>query len=368
MFSESAAGMKLHLVGGFLGSGKTTAIIEAAKILMKEGQNVGVVTNDQGKYLVDTAFVRLADLPAVEVTGGCFCCNYNDLTEQLLQLIDEVHPDVVFAESVGSCADIVATVVKPLLSFGDERIQPSTYSVFVDSRLLLRRVEGLALPFSEDVTYIFDKQLEEAGLLVLNKVDLLADLDQKKLAEWADARENTNPWRFQNSLACESVAGWVAALQGGKAPLPDAALDIDYDRYGRGEAQMAWLDETLSLSVSGAEGRQVVLAIIDALLDVLSQESVAIGHLKFVLDDGGAPAKISFTGLEEVGWQAAVPELPGDEIQMLVNMRAETAAEMLHQYLRQALAGVQGKFEFAFKETDVEFFHPTQPKPTHRLE
>ena len=76
---------------------------------------MGVVTNDQGKYLVDTAFFRLSDLPAVEVTGGCFCCNYDDLDARLAQLIATAHPDVIFAESVGSCADIVATVVKPLL-------------------------------------------------------------------------------------------------------------------------------------------------------------------------------------------------------------------------------------------------------------
>ena len=51
---------RLHLVGGFLGSGKTTAIAAAAKLLMAQGLRVGVVTNDQGKYLVDTAFFAAA--------------------------------------------------------------------------------------------------------------------------------------------------------------------------------------------------------------------------------------------------------------------------------------------------------------------
>ena len=130
--------MKLHLVGGFLGSGKTTAIIAAAQGLMSEGLTIGIVTNDQGKYLVDTAFVRLSDVPAVEVTGGCFCCNYDDLNDRLIQFFEDINPDLVFAESVGSCADIIATVVKPMLDFGDAQIQPTSYSVFVDSRLFLR--------------------------------------------------------------------------------------------------------------------------------------------------------------------------------------------------------------------------------------
>jgi G3E family GTPase len=48
--------MNLHLVGGFLGSGKTTGIIAASKLLLSRGLRVGVITNDQGKYLVDTAY------------------------------------------------------------------------------------------------------------------------------------------------------------------------------------------------------------------------------------------------------------------------------------------------------------------------
>ena len=368
MSGKAVTGMQLHLVGGFLGSGKTTAIIQAAKLLMNDGLRVGVVTNDQGKYLVDTAFVRLADLPAVEVTGGCFCCNYNDLNQQLIQLIDEVHPDVVFAESVGSCADIVATVVRPLLSFGDERIQPSTYSVFVDSRMLLRRVEGGSLPFSDDVVYIFDQQIKEAGLLVFNKEDLLSASGRKRLAEWAAQRQSSGPWRFQNSLSEESVKGWLEILQEGGAALPLESLDIDYERYGRGEAHMAWLDETLALTtIPGGEGQQVVVGIIEALLAILHRTDTGIGHLKFVVSSGDVSAKLSFTGLEEPDWRAQVPAGLGGRIQVLVNMRAETEAARLHQYLQQALVEAQKRISFAYEETNVAFFHPGQPNPTHRL-
>jgi G3E family GTPase len=50
--------MQLHLVGGFLGSGKTTAILAAARELISQGKSVGIITNDQGKYLVDTSFFK----------------------------------------------------------------------------------------------------------------------------------------------------------------------------------------------------------------------------------------------------------------------------------------------------------------------
>ena len=68
----------MYFVGGFLGSGKTTAIALACRILIREGKRVGVVTNDQGKLQVDSLFMRSAGLPTVEVGGGCFCCRYDD--------------------------------------------------------------------------------------------------------------------------------------------------------------------------------------------------------------------------------------------------------------------------------------------------
>jgi G3E family GTPase len=95
--------------------------------LLQEGVRVGIVTNDQGKYLVDTAFFRALNLPAVEVTGGCFCCNYDDLDARLTQLEAAHQADVIFAESVGSCADVVATVLKLLLQLS---AKPASLSVF----------------------------------------------------------------------------------------------------------------------------------------------------------------------------------------------------------------------------------------------
>lgn len=364
--------MELHLVGGFLGSGKTTAIIQAAKQLMAAGKKVGVITNDQGKYLVDTAFVRLADLPAVEVSGGCFCCNYNDLNDQLNSLIREVNPDVVFAESVGSCADIVATVVKPLLALGDDGVHPSSFSVFVDSRLYLHHLLGDPLPFSDDVVYIFEKQIEEAGLLVINKMDLLDKAQLALLKEQLKGQPAIPPYRFQNSLVAESASEWLQQIQDVSTYTPGTSLDLDYDRYGRGEAQMAWLDEKLILSFDQDElhsesPRTVVIDFFQNLLDLLAHNQVGIGHLKFILHRDGSPVKISFTGLPDTDWQSGIPSIPKGGVHILVNARVETNAEALHQHLLEALHKTQSEHAFTFTEEDVAFFHPGQPQPTHRM-
>ncbi len=372
--------MDLHIVSGFLGSGKTTAIIGAAKYLMAQSKRVGVVTNDQGKYLVDTAFFQVSDVPAVEVSGGCFCCHYDDLDAQLEDLRATAHPDVIFAESVGSCADIVATVVKPMLKLRAGTRPPTSFSVFCDIRLLRRRLKGQPLPFSDNIVYIFDKQIEEAGILVINKADLLSREEAKDTLNLARARFPSKHLRLQNSLSppkpgdTTSVAGWIEVLDSGNGLFPETLLDIDYQRYGEGEAHLAWLDEKVTLNVPEGQGRTIVLHCLNTLLSGLQKQHAPIGHLKVLIQDypNGASevteVKLSFTGLPNEGndWQAQVPHLVGTQVTMLVNARVETEAETLRGLLKRALEDTVTSTSTSYKEDNIAFFHPGFPNPTHR--
>ncbi|MCU1312299.1 MAG: cobalamin synthesis protein, partial [Acidobacteriaceae bacterium] len=69
------------LVGGFLGAGKTTLILAAARELERLGQRSAVILNDQGSALVDTQLTARHGMHSGEVTGGCFCCKFSDLIE-----------------------------------------------------------------------------------------------------------------------------------------------------------------------------------------------------------------------------------------------------------------------------------------------
>lgn len=358
--------MDLHIVGGFLGSGKTTAIIGAAKHLMAEGLRVGVVTNDQGRYLVDTAFFTLADVPAVEVTGGCFCCNYDDLEARLNQLAADAQPDVIFAESVGSCADIVATVVHPLLHLRPAE-PPASFTVFADIRLLRRRLLGQPMPFNDDVVYIFDKQLEEAGLLVLNKRDLLSPEAAEEVLDLARSRFPDRIVLLQNSLEAAGMTAWIDHLRHATEPARGALLELDYHRYGAGEQQLAWLDAHLALDGPVDQGRATTIHMIESLQAELAAAQMPIGHLKVLIRWAGGSAKVSLLSLEDDAWLDALPDVGSDALELLVNARVQGDAGALRARVLEAVEGAAKRCKARVEARSVMAFHPSLPKPTHRL-
>ena len=91
-----------------------------------------MITNDQSQGLVDTSMVNAKGYPVEEITGGCFCCRFNSLTDAADRLTRDARPDVFLAEPVGSCTDLRATVQYPLRRlYGDDyRVAP--LSVLVD--------------------------------------------------------------------------------------------------------------------------------------------------------------------------------------------------------------------------------------------
>lgn len=100
----------LILIGGFLGAGKTTFLQEASKYLAMNDKKVGLITNDQATALVDTVFLSDGNANVVEVSGSCFCCNYNGFMDAVASLRAK-GLNMIIAEPVGSCTDLSATIM-----------------------------------------------------------------------------------------------------------------------------------------------------------------------------------------------------------------------------------------------------------------
>jgi G3E family GTPase len=157
----------LVLAGGFLGAGKTTLILAAGEHLRKRGTKVAIIANDQGGELVDSRMAGTAGFDAEEITGGCFCCRFSALMASAERLL-AYEPDVIFAEPVGSCMDISATILQAVKKLFSDKFRLAPYTVLVDPA---RAQEMFAPDADPDLAYLFRNQLLEADLVVLTKAD-----------------------------------------------------------------------------------------------------------------------------------------------------------------------------------------------------
>src|SRR5260221_9997488 len=151
--------VRFVMIGGFLGAGKTTTLARLARHYQGRGQRVGLVTNDQAQNLVDTNSLRAQGLTVEEVPGACFCCRFDDLVAKIGSLEEKQRPDVILAEPVGSCTDLVATVVQPLKDLYDTRLSVAPYAVLFKpshGRKILTQASDAG--FSPKAGYIFQKQ------------------------------------------------------------------------------------------------------------------------------------------------------------------------------------------------------------------
>lgn len=358
--------MQLFLLGGFLGSGKTTAIQQACLELLKDNMGIGVITNDQGIQLVDSGFIKGFMIPNREVVKGCFCCNYSQLEKAILSLQEEGSPEILFAESVGSCADIVATVIKPLLKFHPDL--EIVYSVFADALNLLKMTKGDPVFFDDDVNYIFEKQLEEADILVVNKTDLLSSEEHKEVTFWLKQHFPDKALLFQNSLKKEDIKKWLAALQQFKPEGERRPLQIDYDKYGSGEAKLTWLDEELQITTENHDALEIANKLVNLLYEKVRQKKYPIGHLKFLITSGQWQKKISFTSLYEPALKQTHTFLPFNTVTLLINARVQTQPQILKQLLTDSIHEVTNNNISKIESKGSSAFQPGYPKPENRIE
>lgn len=360
------------MVGGFLGAGKTTALLRLAEHLTAEGRRVGLITNDQSQGLVDTSIVNASGYPVEEITGGCFCCRFTSLTDAADRLTRDARPDVFLAEPVGSCTDLRATVQYPLRRlYGDDyRVAP--LSVLVDPTRAARML-GLEAgrSFSPKVLYVYEKQLEEADLIVINKSDLLNGSRREALEGALSARFPNAEIVTVSARSGANLPDWFARLSGQGTLRP--AMDINYDTYAEGEALLGWLNATCRLVSSirrqPFDGNAFLHALAGRVHQRLAADGIEIAHFKMTLspDTGNDLAVLNLvrTGTQPESAHQLADDLTQGEL--ILNLRAEGAPEQLKTIALAALTETAAAMGVTYTIEHSEHFRPGRPEPTHRM-
>jgi Ni2+-binding GTPase involved in maturation of urease and hydrogenase len=357
--------MNIYLVNGFLGSGKTTAIIHACKQLSHQKIKTAVITNDQGEQQVDSSYIKNLSLPTGEVTNGCFCCRYHELEQIVTTLTIKEQPEIIFAESVGSCTDLVATVLKPftLYNKGVRMI----ISVFADAYLMYSIMKGTSCFIEEAVQYIYRKQLEEADIIVVNKTDLLNKSELQYIKEVIAISYPNKKTIYQDAYNENDIRKWIQLLNEFSIPVQRNSLELDYNIYGAGEAMLAWFDQKVSVHTGEPVAVKASMILIDNIYKKIQEAGYTIGHLKFLVSDGEWHKKYSYTTMVTEDCFAATELHRSNHLDILINARVQTTPQLLQQVIELAIEETINQINCRIATHQSSVFQPGYPKPLHRI-
>lgn len=361
--------MRFILIGGFLGSGKTTTIARLARHYIAEGRRVAIVTNDQADDLVDTQSLATLGVPVGQVAGSCFCCDFHGLMREIDAFEQGVEggPDVVLAEPVGSCTDLVSTVIRPLLDRHGNRVELGPYPVLLKPTHARQALLDEPGELSVGAAYIYRKQLEEADAVVINRIDEVSEQEAEQLA---DVVREKLPHATVLKASAKTGEGFDAILKlltrEGSTQTP--AMDVDYALYAQGEADLGWLNATASLiGESDAQLDDVLIHAMEKLRAALSSASAEVAHVKILGQQGDAQAVVN---LVRTAGDVALSKPSGAAAagaRLVINARVAVDPASLEKAVRKALQTAATTASLQIDFGHVACFQPAPPQPTYRM-
>ena len=170
--------VKVDIISGFLGAGKTTLIKKLFSSAFK-GEKVALIENEFGEIGIDGAFLKDTGVNIKEINSGCICCslsgNFKDALKELITTYD-LDRIIIEPSGVGKLSEVISAVE------GVEGVKVNVLCTVVDGN----KIKLYHKNFGE----FYIDQIINANSIVLSKTE---GFSQEKLIETCEYIKNYNP-------------------------------------------------------------------------------------------------------------------------------------------------------------------------------
>jgi len=193
--------IKVDIISGFLGAGKTTFIKELIKKVYKD-EKIVLIENEFGEIGIDSRFMQDSGIEVTEMNSGCICCTLvGDFAKSLRQVAEQFAPDRIIIEPSG--VGKLSEVEQAVLSVTDEA------GVVVENKVTVVDSKKLKM-YLHNFNEFYKNQIEHASTVVLSRTQFM---DENKIKECVDIIEELNheaaivttPWEKLDGTVIKSA-------------------------------------------------------------------------------------------------------------------------------------------------------------------
>ena len=199
--------MRLVLITGFLGSGKTTVLLSLAGYLSRrtDPKRIVIIENEIGEANVDGLLMTETAYEVRDLTAGCICCTLSgQLVNALTEIKNDLDPEWLLVEATGIAHQTIADVIRQTVP----GLRPLSL-VVVDAQRWDELMDNLPM--------LIMAQVEKADLILINKIESLSAADLTRVEEEVRELNQRQPCH-KISAATDDLSGlWQWLTTGGNS-------------------------------------------------------------------------------------------------------------------------------------------------------
>ena len=345
------------IFSGFLGAGKTTSMLAFAEHLSAAGHTPAILVNDLGaKDLVDGIYTEASGFCCDEITGDCICYQTDELLSKLRRFRDSSGADVILSDIPGCGIGALDHVYHTLSRLYPGEFTLCPFAAVADPERLRRLMPGGAeLHLPEEMDFLFDAQLREAEVILLNKIDTLSPAQREAYADFLTKSYPHAKLLLLSAKTGEGVPAAAEYLLSAESTLPNPDVGYGSEAFFAAERRLSWYDRRAFVRSAAPFDADAFLSdLFEAVREKLRAAERNVPHLKAFAEGDGQHAKASLLGIDYPTEFDCRFSAPQTELRLVLNARAACESEVLDflmdAALRETCAAYGAKLRVFFTE------------------
>ncbi len=356
---------KYMVVSGFLGAGKTTAMIAFARNINARGLgSAAILANDLGAgNIVDAEFTAAAGITSLPISGGCICYQHENLVGKLHQL-EATGADVIFSDVPGCGIGAMDHVYLELEDKEKDEFDLLPFACLVDpERLRMVMPEQADIHLPEEMKFLLDAQMAEADIIVLNKIDTISQAEITGITDFIKSIYPAKPVMAMSAMRGTGVTEVVDYILANRSQAIHREIGYGSDTFIAAEEKMSWFNTRVWLQQredKNLDFNEVIADIFEGIRGGLKKHDSNVPHLKMFAADSDEELtdffKASLIGIDYDVIYDRKLDRKYSALSLIINARCAADPVVMADIVDEAVDSVSVKYDMKVRTFFLETF------------